>query len=172
MTYLQLQKAIKTSIFTILDVEKYFPGNLVITQLHRFIKRGLIIPIKRGLYCFVDREVDVFNLANQLYFPSYISLETALNYHGIIPDVPLAGVTSVSPTTTKKFETPKGSFFYQKISPKLFWGYMEAPYKIAFAEKALLDYVYFYGQKNADLLRIDWSKIDKKKYNSFKKYDD
>lgn len=174
MTYLQLLKEIKTPVFTILDVAKYFSdeNRHLVVQLYRFVKRGLLISLKRGLYCFADREVDTFTLANQIYTPSYISLETALNYHGVIPDVPLAGVNSVSPTTTRKFLTPKGNFFYQKLSSKLFWGYSEAPYKIAFPEKALLDYVYFYGQKSADALRIDWSKIDRKRYSSFKKYYD
>lgn len=175
MTYIQLQKTIKTPIFTILDVGKYFfdeSERLIIVQLSRFIKRGLIISLKRGLYCFADREVDSFTIANQIYTPSYISLETALNYHGVIPDVPLAGVSSISPTTTRKFITPRGTYYYQKISPKIFWGYSEAPFKMAFAEKALLDYIYFYGQKTADSLRIDWSKIDKKKYSSFKIYYD
>lgn len=172
MTYLQLQTSIKTSVFSILDVEKYFPGGLITVQLYRFAKRGLIISLRRGLYCFSDREIDPFIIANQIYFPSYISLETALHYHGVIPDVPLAGVSSVSPTTTRKFVTPKGNYFYQKLSTKLFWGYSEAPFKIAFPEKALLDYVYFYGQKAADSLRVDWSKINKKRYTEFKKFYD
>ena len=152
-------------------MSKYFPDDSshLVTQLHRFIKRDLVVSLKRGLYCFADREVDTFTVANQLYSPSYISLETALNYHGVIPDVPLAGVSSVSPTTTRKFITPKGTYFYQKLAPKLFWGYSEAPFKIAFPEKALLDYIYYYGLRTADSLRIDWRNINVNKYKEFDK---
>lgn len=175
MTYLQLLDRFETRIFTLLDVRKIFweeSESLIRVQLSRFAKRGLITSLKRGLYCFAKKEIDPFTIANQIYQPSYISLESALNYHGVIPDVPLAGVTSVSPTTTRKFITPKGTCFFQKISSKLFWGYNEAPFKMAFPEKALLDYEYFYGKKSGSVLRIDWSKIDKKRYSTFKKYYD
>jgi len=100
MTYLQLERLIKQPIFTLVDVLRNFPDDseqTVRVQLSRFGQRGLVKLFKRGLYSFSDRPVDELELANRLYAPSYVSLETALNYHGIIPDVPLA-VTSVTTT--------------------------------------------------------------------------
>ncbi len=90
MKYLELQKEIDQNLFTILDVEKKFCSekkNSLRVQLSRFIQRGWLIQLKRGLYCFSPDKLEEFVLANQLYRPSYISLETALNYYGIIPDV-------------------------------------------------------------------------------------
>ncbi|MBI3577438.1 hypothetical protein HY086_05370 [Candidatus Gottesmanbacteria bacterium] len=170
MTYLELRNKISTDIFTILDVGKNFPdqsGATVRMQLSRLKKRGLIKVIKRGLYCFPGAHIDELSLARYLYQPSYISLETALNYHGVIPDVPLA-VTCVTTVTTKKITTESGIFYYHKIPSKLFWGFSLEPFFLAFPEKALLDYTYLMGKKATRSLRIDWSKIDKK---LLKKYD-
>lgn len=175
MTFLELQGKIKTSLFTIVDVTKYFPedsADLIRVQLHRFIKKGYLQEIKRGLYQFSDRETDEFFLANTLYEPSYVSLESALNYRGVIPDIPAGGVTSVSPVTTKEFSTPAGRFYYHKLDKKLFWGYELVPFRMAFAEKALLDYIYLRGEKALRGLRIDWSKIDQNKYKKFAKFYD
>lgn len=127
-----------------LDVVKLFPDEkpgAVRTQLYRLVKSGHIFPIKRGLYCFDKSNVDELQLAGKLYSPSYISLETALNYYGVIPDIPIA-VRSVTPITTKKIKTGLGDYYYLKIDSKLFFGFSQMPYNIAYKEKALLDYFY------------------------------
>ncbi|MBI3558948.1 hypothetical protein HY085_01000 [Candidatus Gottesmanbacteria bacterium] len=175
MTFLELQGKIKTPLFTIVDAAKYFPkdsADLIRIQLHRFIKKGYLREIKRGLYQFSDREADEFFLANTIYEPSYVSLESALNYWGIIPDIPAGGVTSVSPVTTKEFSTTAGRFFYHKLDKKLFWGYSLIPFRMAFPEKALLDYTYLRGKKAVQGLRVDWSKVDRVKYKKFAKFYD
>lgn len=172
MTYLELTGKIKTTVFFHLDVEKLFPGEgpeLIRVQLSRFLHRGHIKALKRGLYFFPDRQFDEFEVANLIYQPSYISLETALNYHGVIPDVPLGQVISVSPVTTRTFKTPVGVYAYRKIKQSLFWGFSETPIKMAFPEKALLDFEQFNSRETVKGLRVDWSKIDKKKYNFLKK---
>lgn len=123
MRYLELQKAINTNIFTLLDVEKYFFGenpHAIRTQLSRFAKRKMIKQIKRGLYCFDKSKIDEYILANKLYQPSYVSLESALEYYGIIPDVTQA-VTSINLTTFKKFSNEFGRFYYSKIQQSLFF---------------------------------------------------
>ena len=127
-----------------LDVVKLFPDEksaAVRTQLYRLTKKGLISPVKRGLYCFDKSKIDELELAGKLYSPSYISLETALNYYGVIPDIPIA-VRSVTPITTKKIKTGLGDYYYLKIDSKLFFGFSQTPFNIASKEKALLDYFY------------------------------
>jgi predicted transcriptional regulator of viral defense system len=172
MSYLQLQQAVKTPVFTILDVGKCFPkecDHALRVQLFRFRQRGLIKQIKRGLYFFPSTPLDELQVAGLLYQPSYISLETALNYHGVIPDITAGGITCVTPTTTKKFSTDFGRYFYHKIPPRLFWGFTTSPPRIAFPEKALLDYAYLYGPKATRSLRLDGSKINRRRYQEFKK---
>jgi predicted transcriptional regulator of viral defense system len=172
MAYLQLLDRFEDRIFTILDIQKVFwaeKESLIRIQLFRFAKRGLLTSLKRGLYCLPKTKIDELELAGRLYQPSYLSLETALNYYGIIPDIPL-GVTSVTPVTTKKISNQFGHFHYQKIKSELFWGYTFVPnYQIAFAEKALLDYFYIRRKTSTTDLRLDLARINRKVYNKFAK---
>ncbi len=177
MTFLELRKRIKANIFTYLDVVKLFPEDnpeLVKTQLNRFSTKKLIIGIKRGLYCFEPETVDEFELASRLYQPSYISLETALNYYGIIPDVPQA-ITSITLTTTKNLTNAFGNFYYTKIKPVLYFGFSklkstdsEGYFNLAKKEKALLDYFYIRKIKRLDSLRLNLKEINLAQYRRYR----
>ena len=80
--------------------------------------RGDIVRVKKGLYVFGEkhrrfpysREL----LANLIYGPSYISLEFALHYHGLIPER-VEAVTSVTSGRSRRFLTPVGLFTYWGI---------------------------------------------------------
>lgn len=179
MEYLELKSRLKSNLFTVLDVAKYFPeefaSNIKI-QLSRFTKRGLIQRIKRGLYAFDLTAIDEMAMAQLLYQPSYISLESALFYYGLIPDVAQV-VTSVTPTTTKTIATSFGKYQYAKITPKLFFGYKvvsggkeNQSVNMAEKEKALLDYFYIRRIKSTADLRIDLSKVDKTIYHRYARY--
>ena len=153
-----------------LDVVKLFPNEksaAIRTQLYRLAKKGLISPIKRGLYCFDKSKIDELELAGQLYSPSYVSLETALNFYGVIPDIPMA-VRSVTPITTKKIETSLGKFYYLKIDSKLFFGFSQTPFNIAYKEKALLDYFYLRRIKKVSReMRLRLNDWDWKRYHEY-----
>ena len=80
--------------------------------------------------------------------PSYVSLQSALAYHGVIPEsVPT--VTSVTTGRPGRWETDLGDFLYRHLKPGLFWGYRRVDVDggsgayIALPEKALLDLFYF-----------------------------
>lgn len=167
-----LRTKINTSIFSQNDVVKLFPNEStghINTQLYRMVKRGDLIGIKRGLYCFSNSKIDEFVVAGRLYAPSYVSLESALNVYGIIPDIP-ANVTSVAVVTSKKLNTSLGTFLYSKINKDLFFGFKSVLdetsglyYKIALPEKALLDYIYIRRVKDLSLARVDVSSFSMKK---------
>lgn len=80
--------------------------------------KGSIIRVKKGLYIFGDdyrrrpfsREI----LANLIYGPSYISLDYALQHHGLIPER-IEAVTSVTTGRSRRFSTPVGLFTYRMI---------------------------------------------------------
>lgn len=84
-------------------------------------------------------------IANQLVFPSYISLEYALSYHNLIPER-VYQVTSITSKKTTEFENAFGVFTYHNLKPGLFFGYRGTEDEnglqvlIAEKEKALLDY--------------------------------
>ncbi|MFH1971524.1 MAG: hypothetical protein ABIJ05_04040 [Patescibacteria group bacterium] len=170
MRYLDLRRDIEGNVFGILDVVKLFPGEkstAVRTQLYRLAKKGFIFPIKRGLYCFDKSKLDELDLAGQLYSPSYVSLETALNYYGVIPDVPMA-VSCVTPITTKKIETSLGNYNYLKVDSKLFFGFSQTPFNIAYKEKALLDYFYLRRlRKVSPEMRLRLNDWDWKRYHRY-----
>jgi predicted transcriptional regulator of viral defense system len=176
MTFKDLKLKIKTPIFSQNDVAKVFPMNEekhINTQLHRMAKRGDLVAIKRGLYSFSNTSIDEFVVANKIYSPSYVSLESSLNAFGIIPDIPFM-VTSISPVTTKQVKTSLGNFSYSKIKNGLFFGFTQIKdeksglyYNMATPEKAFLDYIYI--RKIIDLAeaRIEMVSLDKKKLQDY-----
>lgn len=152
MTYFELKEKLKDyPIFRLEDIFKWFPQDnrrTVIFQLSFWTKKEYLERLKRGIYKLPDYQIkDVFILAN-FFVPSYISCESALNYYGIIPDVPFA-VTSVTSAKTLTIKTEKyGLFIYCRMKPELVFGYRiikPGPlyfYKIAMPEKALFDFIY------------------------------
>ena len=92
-------------------------------------------------------ESTLFRAANKLYRPSYISLETALAYHQLIPEIPY-GITSATTRRTYRFDTPLTHFAYRTVSKRLFFGYHVLPdrNRMASLEKAILDYLYLNPQ--------------------------
>jgi predicted transcriptional regulator of viral defense system len=83
--------------------------------------------------------------------PSYISLEKAMEYYGLIPES-VPRYTSVTTKRPGKFISKAGIFEYKHIKPSLFWGYRSVTVNkqtafFATPEKALLDYFYLKGMK-------------------------
>lgn len=92
-------------------------------KITSLLKQGVIIRVKKGIYVFgkqfsrkaPSREV----LANMIYGPSYISLDSALQYHGLIPER-VEAVTSVTCGRGRRFSTPIGLFIYKRIPMKAY----------------------------------------------------
>ncbi len=161
-----------TPVFFRYQVERLFPNesrNLTNSQLSRWVEKKKLVRLRRELFLFPEVKIDELVLANFIYRPSYISLESALNYYGIIPDV-VQNVTSISPVTTKTFKTSRGAFIYSKIAKELYFGWQtvkdsksDLNFLIAEAEKALLDYIYIRRIRNLTDQRVDFGIIDRKK---------
>ena len=119
-------------------------------------------------------------VANKIYAPSYISLESALAYYDIIPETVL-GVTSISSRKTKQYESAWGVFSYRSVKPQYMIGYQvidNSPvkkFKIACLEKALLDYLYLHSDivSIADFEGLRWNRTQLHSlldYSKFTKY--
>ena len=153
-------------------------GNIC-TQLHRWCKAGKLLPLRRGMYAFAGifakETLNPAELSNNLYRPSYISLEWALGYYGLIPEK-VVRYTNVTTRQPKSFENVFGFFRYRNIKQTAFFGYTELEVSkkkmvIAEPEKALLDFFHLSNGKwdmsrmsemrfqNSDL--IDLMKIKK-----------
>jgi predicted transcriptional regulator of viral defense system len=134
----------------------------------RYVKKGLLTRLKRGLYARTETlanlgQMDLFRLANLLQVPSYISLTTALSYHGVTTQVQRDVFESISIKRTKTFLRGPFAFRYVKISPRLYFGFKkEADTFVASAEKAALDSFYLasMGRYPLDMSALDLKKLD------------
>jgi len=139
-------------VISLENIYKSFP-DFSYKQISRWQKDGFLIKIKQGFYTFTDQKIDdyfLFLIANKIYEPSYISLEKALKYYGLIPEE-IFQITSVSTKKTNIFNNSIGSFSYRHIKESLFWGYhfisnSNQKVLIADAEKAILDYIYLHSE--------------------------
>lgn len=140
--------------------EPIFESNLLLSgesdtrglrqQLTRWTASGKLHQLRRGLYAlarpYAKTEAHPFLVANRLVRPSYVSLQSALRYHALIPEqVPTT--TSVTTSRPNEYDTHVGSFVYRRISRQYFWGYdtiefVDRDAFVAKPEKALLDLVY------------------------------
>ncbi len=182
MQYTPFKKAFKDFvIFTQQDI-KIFDRSFCRQNLHEWQKKGYIKKVVKGYYVFSELEITdsiLFTIANEIYKPSYISFESALSYYHFIPEI-IHGITSVNSKDTYKFKTYLGNFIYKKIKPELMFGYKLVKYsnhvfKIAEAEKAILDFFYIKphlkDSEDFEELRIDReSFFEKVNLKKLKKY--
>lgn len=114
-------------------------------------KQQQLIRIKKGLFVVAQQEgtspISRELIANHLYGPSYVSLESALSYHNLIPER-VYRVRSVTMKRFKMYDTPLGVFEYRTVSPEYFSiGIQQqvtqdnTAFLIASPEKALCDLI-------------------------------
>ena len=107
----------------------------------------------------------MFFLANRLQVPSYISLGTALSFHGITTQIQQGFFESIAITRTKTIEVKSVQFEYTKIQKNLYFGFTkEKDFFIASPEKAFLDSLYLMslGRYRLDIDSLDIAKLSKK----------
>jgi predicted transcriptional regulator of viral defense system len=136
--------------------------------LMRYVRRGLLRRLRRGLYAAAGRLPARWAIANKIYGPSYISLASALSYYGLLPET-VYSVTSVTTKSTREFEVDGVRYGYRTIKHGAFGGYRGVEIDgetvlIAEREKALADYLYFvFLKKESFNRRLDMSKVDQRK---------
>lgn len=120
------------------------------SKVTALLRSGAIVRVRKGLYVFgeslrknrLSREL----LANLIYGPSYISLESALFHYGLIPECPVI-VTSVTTGRTREYDTPVGLFRYQMLPLHAYCVGVDVAfdghnqYLLAQPEKALADFI-------------------------------
>jgi hypothetical protein len=138
-------------------------------RLVEWQQKGYLVQLRRGHYILADQvkslsEEGLFLIANKIYSPSYVSLETAFHYYNFIPEAPFT-ITSISSRKTEQFATPIGNFSYRSVKSDLMQGYklinvetgqqstnnghsFEQSAKLAYPEKAILDYLYLNSKIN------------------------
>lgn len=153
----------------------------------RMIKNEELIRLKNGFYLITDkiksganRIIPYEQVANLLYGPSYVSLEWALSFYGMIPER-VHSITSMTLGRNKEYNTPIGDFIYhqlssnsysigitQKQTPGFIGGFW-----IATPEKALADLVFKTCKGlNKDFLKqelLESKRIDREVFHQLNK---
>ena len=126
-------------------------------NLTRWKKQNWVVALRKGFYSFPEclpLPNFAFYVSNFIYKPSYVSLHTALAFHGVIPEA-VTQITAVSTLKTAVFENAFGSFHYQKVGRGLLFGYDSLPFgehaiRMAQPEKAILDLLYLHPFYNTE----------------------
>lgn len=125
----------------ILGLEKSHASKM----LTRLSESGHLLVLRRGVWAFPGR-LDLLAAPERLTAPqpAYVSLQSALYYHGMISQIP-SSVYAVSLARTRRYVTPLGIISIHHIASGFFFGYEtlgEKGIRIARPEKALLDVFY------------------------------
>lgn len=173
-TFIKEFKRREITLFTLLDIIKIFQTrnkNTLYHLLRRLKHEEIIEQLTRGKYLFSHavREVNDYEIGNFLVVPSYISLESALSFYGILEQFPY-GITSVTPQKTRKFTVRNKTYRYAQITGQYYKDYIRLEnFLIASKEKALFDYLYysFKGQKSSSSLQSLAGHLQNKKYKQY-----
>jgi predicted transcriptional regulator of viral defense system len=145
--------------------------NTIYITIGRLVEKGILRRLSKGLYINVAKPPDKFEIANHLYSPSYVSLESALYRYGIIAQAPYV-LTSVTPKKTKRRNAEGTDFEYVHVASKYYFGYHgDNNILIATREKAFLDLLYLIAKKSRrfNLTSIDYKEINRKRLNMYLK---
>ncbi len=138
------------------------PKAIATVYAARLAKNGLAFRVLKGKISFTK---DDFVVATQLVEPSYISLGSALRFHGLISQVQ-KNIECVSTKNSYNFKTL--GIIYHKIPSALFFGYKKhkkgnSYVLVAEPEKALVDGIYLNHFSKKDLQEfsgmVDFSKM-------------
>lgn len=162
--------------------------NSLYADIKRWLKQGLIIKLKNGLYVtnayYISRdkkEAYLEFIANKLREPSYLSLEYVLQAYGILGEA-IYSITSITLKSKNSYANKLGRFSYRNIKEALFTGFNicekgEFQIKIATKAKALFDYLYLKFKSITRItreelisFRLDLEGFSKKDLEEFNQY--
>lgn len=148
MNYLQFRDYfIDRPVVTIADI-RAIQWDFLLGNLQRRRRQERIYQISRWYYSLVrpSHETTSFAIANRIYSPSYVSLESALRYYDLIPE----WVFMTTSITSKKTQTLQGdvwTYRYQSVKTSLMrWYQLQwdglSRFLIASPSKTICDMLY------------------------------
>jgi predicted transcriptional regulator of viral defense system len=145
-------------VFSRADIEVVYP-DLDSRRLYEWQLKGYILKLRNSWYCLPDFLNDPYStwiIANTVHAPSYISLESALSFYGILPE----GVhmcTSVCTNRTLRIHMAGHEYEFSQLRAKHYCGYrlentgaLGRRVRIADPEKALADFFYLRTSYNSE----------------------
>lgn len=173
------------TVFTTKDISLIWEENnisILKSRIHYYVKTGKLQQIRKGIYT-KDKNYNLLELANKIYTPSYISLETVLQKEGVI--FQYYSTISVISYLSRCIAVGEQKFIFHKIQNKILMNIAgiikKNTYFIATKERAFLDALYLYKDYYFDNLgSLNWgfcqklipiygSKAMVKRFNSYYK---
>ena len=169
--FLNKLKSFSKDYLVLADLEKLFgqKRSSLSVSVNRLIKRGFLIRLRRGIYIVPEKFSQMDRIANQFYYPSYLSFITILGRRGILNQIPYS-LTLATTKKSKRITLGEIDVIYSQIKPELFFGYkMEKGVNIAEPEKALLDQLYLVslGKSSLDFEELNLTDLSRKKFSSY-----
>lgn len=164
---------LRKSYFTVADFERILGlgrDSLYVT-LNRLVKSGMLVRLRKNVYTVFTEPVDAERIANEWYFPCYLSFESALSRYGILSQIPYT-LTFATSRSSKKMDVGDFEVEFRHLKGDLFFGYvLENGKNIATPEKALLDELYFMsrGKVGLNIKELDLRDINKKTLEEYAK---
>lgn len=176
MQIIEIQRKLKQyskNYFTFSDLEKILDQKKSVLKvtISRLVKKEILSPIKKGIYILPENWSKIEIIIPQIYFPCYLSFESALSRYGIINQIPYT-FSYVSPIFSKRFFLGQNQIEIRRIKKKLFFGYtLQKDLYIALPEKALLDQLYLvsFGKAKLDFNELSLKELSKTKFLKFSK---
>ncbi len=143
---------------------KVFPDDpeTIQVQLSRWVRAGRLARLRRQWYLVEEpwrtKNVPLAYVATQIVQPSYLSVEWALQHHGLIPDV-VQNPTAATTAQPRQIRALGRMFLYHHVQQGLLKGFSLVPIDswqvpIASPEKALFDKIYFHVLRHR--FSADW----------------
>ena len=160
-------------VFSLLELDALFDisnQQSLWIAARRFEAAGLLKRYCRGIY--VARDFDPQVLSAKVRTDSYISFGSALAYHRLIGTESPFLVSCVVPSRASEF-AGEVNLSYARISKELYFGMvpLENGAKMADAEKAVLDTLYFYQHKKVFYFNvfqdIDFAALSKERVDMY-----
>jgi len=171
---LQILQKSKRKLFSITDLKKLLrikSDQYAYVFVGRLVKESILERASKGVYYLISNKPTDFELANFLYKPSYVSLDSALNYYGVLIQSPQQ-IISVTPNLTKKIEAGGKDFVYMHLNQKYYSDYQQVDgFLIATPEKALIDALFFValGRGSLSVEELIFDSVDKNKLKDLAK---
>lgn len=152
------------TVFRVDEIAQLNPGLTPLSlraRLYYFTKAGKIERLRHGIYA--KPKYEPLELANKLYKPSYISLETVLSKGSVV--FQYYETIFVTSYLTRTVQVGDTSLQYRQIKDIILTNPRGIErvdgYNIATLERAFLDAVYMYKNYYFDNLRpLDWDKVN------------
>ena len=171
-----LQELSRKPFFTLGDAAQKFSLQPASARVlcSRYVRQGLLVRFKNNIYTTAWKwegltRRDLYEIANVLQVPSYISLMTALAYYDVTTQAQSNYQESVCLKRSVAYHVREAVFSYVKLQSRYYGDFIKKDgVFIATKEKAFLDaaYLFSFGKYKFDVDSLDMKKLELKKLKS------